>query len=260
MSRSAASSPTKTAPARQGWRKLVLPEIHDLYPSVTPSPAELLSVFPARARDCVALSIVPDWQGRDPIADAPDFAAQIRKMGGLRVLHGWTHSLGPSLIDWIMYGHDNRSEFRSQSREAAEGRLQQALAGFEAAFGERPRWFCAPRWQESAGTLDALHSLGFDGSLSRAQITRFGAAPIPLPALNFDEGERSLPIRLNMALRKGAIRRLLQAERPFRLVVHPHDLAHAATRTQLTDTLQALDDAGWEFLSLHDTIARWEAR
>ncbi|MBV0912352.1 DUF2334 domain-containing protein [Anianabacter salinae] len=255
------SQPTiTTARARGGWRKLVLPEVHDIYPGMTPTPEDLAAMFPKRAQGLIALSIVPDWQGRAPIADAQGFAAKIGALGGARVLHGLTHSLGPSWIDWLVYGHDNRSEFRSLSETEAHDRLTKGIAAFETTFGARPDWFCAPRWQESAGTLAALKALGFAGTLSRTRITRFGAPDVPLPTLNFDEGERSLPIALAMTRRRRAIARLLASEAPFRLVIHPHDLLHSATRAQLAACLAALDAAGWEFLSLESTLARWDAQ
>lgn len=241
------------------WRKFVLPEIHDLYPSMTPAPEALLGMFPHAAEGRAALSIVPDWQGRDRIAPGTEFVSRVKAMGGLRVLHGWTHSLGPSLPDWLIYGHDNRSEFRSQGKEAATARLTKGIAAFQEAFGETPRWFCAPRWQESRGTLVALEELGFAGCLSRRAIRRFGAAPVAMDTLNFDEGERSLPIALAMRARRRKIARLLVDETPFRLVIHPHDLLHGATRAQLTNCLDALAGAGWEMQSLEETLARAEA-
>lgn len=242
------------------WRRFYVPEVHDLYPSVTPAPEAMFAVFPDAARGRIAHSVVPDWQGRDPIGADPDFSGKILAEGGTVVLHGLTHSLGPSFLDWLVYGHDNRSEFRTQSEAAAKARIETGIAAFRGSFGAAPRWFCAPRWQESAGTVAALKALGFTGILSRTAIRRFRAPDVPIRPLNFDEGERSLPIALAMRRRTKAIARILRGETPFRLVVHPHDLLHARTRAQLTGFIADLDRRGWQALSLDEALARWDAR
>ncbi len=242
------------------WRRFYVPEVHDLYPKVSPTPEAMFAVFPDAARGRIAQSVVPDWQGRDPITADTDFCGRIVGEGGTVVLHGLTHSLGPSFLDWLVYGHDNRSEFRTQPEAAAMTRLEAGIAAFQEAFGAAPNWFCAPRWQESAGTVKALEALGFTGILSRSSIRRFGAPDVPIKPLNFDEGERSLPIALAMRRRTAAIARILRDEEPFRLVVHPHDLLHAKTRAQLTGLIAELDKRGWQALSLDEALARWDAR
>jgi predicted deacetylase len=175
------------------------------------------------------------------------------------VLHGWTHSLGPNLLDWIFYKHDNRSEFRSLTRAEADVRLDQGSAMFHACFADAPNWFCAPRWQQSRAANDSLAARNYAGHFSIKAIHLADQSTIPLKALNFDEGERGWKIALARPLRSFMIRQLLRSLEPFRLVLHPHDALHAPTRQQFQALTATLDADGWVPLALDDVIAKWRA-
>ncbi|MEI2685616.1 MAG: DUF2334 domain-containing protein [Cypionkella sp.] len=91
--------------------RVYLPEIHDLHPGMAARIDPLLALLPHDARRVVAWSVVPDWQGRAPLTAHPGFCERLRGLEGDIVLHGLTHSLGPDWFNWVVYGHDNRSEF-----------------------------------------------------------------------------------------------------------------------------------------------------
>jgi predicted deacetylase len=221
-----------------------LPEIHDLHPLMQDRIDALLALFPEAARPHVAWSVVPDWQGSAPIAADPAFAARLRALPGTLVLHGHTHSLGPSLADWVFYGHDNRSEFRALGAAEAGRRLDAGLAAFAAAGLPRPAWFCAPRWQQSPATGPALTARGFMGWMTARALVRQGRS-IPVPALNFDEGERGWKVALAALPRRVAIPRLLAARRPFRFVLHPGDLDRRWLVAEIRALAARLENDGW---------------
>lgn len=240
------------------WRKLYLPEIHDLYPGMSPGADALAAEFPEGARERIAWSVVPNWQNRAHIAEADGYGEGLKRLPGTIVQHGWTHSLGADLLNWLFYGHDNRSEFRSLGRAEAEDRVAKGQQAFRAALGHAPRWFCAPRWQLSGPAEEALRAAGFHGHLAQGEIARYGADPVPMPALNFDEGERA-PVRaLAKPRRARLIRDLLAAERPFRLVLHPDDLRFAGVRAQVRETVAALRSEGWRPVGLDEALALWQ--
>ncbi len=239
------------------WHKVYLPEIHDLYPGMKPGADALCAVFPPAARDRVAWSIVPNWQGRLALTGHPDAAAELAALPGTPVLHGWTHSLGPDWINWVFYGHDNRSEFLRLSEAEAGDRIARGVAEFRDALGTAPRWFCAPRWQLSAGGAVALHKAGFAGHLSGAGIEVYGEGTVPLPALNFDEGERGWKQALARVARVPKARRLLARGTPFRLVIHPDDLRFPAVRADLERCVEAMEHDGWRALGLDEMLALW---
>lgn len=227
-----------------------LPEIHDLHPSMADRLDELIGVFPAEARDKIAFSVVPNWMGTCRLDAHGDFVRRLSELPGSMVLHGWTHTRGPDLLNWLVYGLDNRSEFPGLSADDTESRLDRGLATFAAAGLDPPRWFCAPRWQPNAHLGPALRRAGFLGVLARWRIERFDAAPVRIAPLNFDEGARAPIVAAARLARRRTIADLLSADRSFRFVLHPGDLDHAATMAQIRALARTLAERGWAPLSL----------
>lgn len=239
-------------PARMSRR--YLPEIHDLHPSMAPVLDDLIGLFPAPAQDKIAFSIVPDWQGAEPLGRNAAFTARLRGLSGTPVLHGLTHSLGPDFLNWLFYGHDNRSEFARLSQVETRDRLTRGLAILTAALGQPPRWFCAPRWQQSRHLEPALAGLGFQGCLTRNALSTFDGPPVPLPALNFDEGARAVKIVLGALARRLTVPDLLRTGQPFRFVLHPDDLTRPATMREIRATLARLQAEGWQPMSIPQAL------
>lgn len=237
-----------------GFEKRFLPEIHDLHPGMADRLDRLISVFPEPARAHIAFSIVPDWMGAHPLDAAPDFAARVAALPGDKVLHGYTHTKGPDVLNWLLYGHENRSEFQGLTAAQTDDRLDRGLAVFAAAGLARPAWFCAPRWMPSASLDAALAARGFRGVVARRGLTLFDGASKPVPPLNFDEGARGWKIAPGRVLREGTIAKLLREARPFRFVVHPDDLDHPKTFAQIERTMARLQAAGWTSVGL-DALA-----
>lgn len=227
-----------------------LPEIHDLQPGMADRLDQMLTAFPEPARPFIAWSVVPNWLGTAPLTAAPDFLARIKELPGLKILHGWTHEQGRNWINWLLYGHENRSEFAGLNTAATEDRIARGEAMFEAAGLDRPRWFCAPRWAPSASLDRVLAARGYHGILARDRIKLFDKAPLRLPPLNFDEGERAFKTVPGRMLREGVIAGLLRRKAPFRLVLHPDDLDHPATFTQFERTVRRLEGEGWRPVGL----------
>jgi predicted deacetylase len=235
-------------------RRVFVPEIHDVHPGMAPLLDRLMGLVPEAGRDRVAFLVVPNWQGRHPLDRDPAFAARLRALPGERVLHGWTHSLGPEFWNRLLYGHDNRSEFRALSRAEAEERLSKGLALWAAAWGERPRWFCAPRWQQGAPVEEALRRLGFEAWMRMERLVGRGGVAAEIPALNFDEGDRAWRNRAGILLRRGTIRRHLATGRPFRFVLHPDDLSRPAVVAQIEAVRRGLEDGGWRAMSADEFL------
>ncbi|MDJ1008425.1 MAG: DUF2334 domain-containing protein [Paracoccaceae bacterium] len=234
--------------------KRFLPEIHDLHPGMADRLDRLIAVFPEPARAHIAYSVVPNWHGQHPLSSDLSFAERVSALPGEKVLHGWTHTKGPDLLNWVLYGHENRSEFQGLSRGDTEERLDLGLAMFAEAGLARPGWFCAPRWMSSPSLDTTLKARGFRGVLARDRVKVFGAGQPPLPPLNFDEGARSWKIGPGRVLRQRLIAKLLKEMRPFRFVLHPDDLDHPKTFAQIERTMARLLAAGWTPIGLDEAI------
>lgn len=247
-----------TTVAPRSWSRFYVPEIHDIYPGMETELEAMLGMLPAPARRVAALLVVPDWQARAPIASHPAFLDRLRALPGEKILHGWTHSLGPDFLNWLLYGHDNRSEFARLDEEQAAARIARALEGF-GALGAKPRWFCAPRWQQSAGARAALARAGFGAYMLNRSLETFSGTSVPLPALNFDEGDRRLRNRIMHALREGRIARLLSAGAPFRVALHPADVRDTVAWDQVRRLFARLEGEGWEPVPPDAAVERWQA-
>jgi predicted deacetylase len=216
----------------------------------------MIAAFPAAARGVIAHLVVPNWQGRQPIDADRDFAARLRALEGTPVLHGWTHSLGPDLLNWVLYGHDNRSEFARLDAGETRARLARGHAMLTGVLGRAAGWFCAPRWQGNPHLEGALRALGLRGIMTRQGLRDFGRGTVALPALNFDDGGRAFMIWPALAVRRVRIGRLLAERRPFRLVLHPDDLDRPAVFAQFRALAERLEAEGWQPLGPDAMVAR----
>ena len=230
--------------------RLFLPEVHDLHPGMADRIDALRDLIPPESRHAISWLVVPNWQDKEPISHAPDLANRLRGLGGTQVLHGWTHSRGRDWANFIMYGHDNRSEFRGITTAEATVRLDFAHAMFRTINGTAARWFCAPRWQQTLALGQLLRARGYHGWLDRQSVALATGDRLLIPALNFDDGERRLPQAFGHLRRRGAIRSLLATGQSFRLALHPDDLDRPAILRQISDLVSALHDSGWQARSL----------
>ncbi|GAB5506241.1 MAG: hypothetical protein Rhirs2KO_14040 [Rhizobiaceae bacterium] len=238
-------------------KRFYVPEVHDIFPGMERELEAMLDVWPSGAREKLALLVVPDWQGRFPLAASPDFVKRISRLAGEKVLHGFTHSLGPEFWNWLLYGHDNRSEFGKLDEKEARERIARGLKSFEDNLGIGPRWFCAPRWHQSAAATKALREAGFEGYMLRSSLRHFSGASVDLPALCFDEGDRRLRSAIARHLRELSIRRLFAAGHPFRITLHPSDVTDATAWSQVKRVMQRLSDEGWTPIALDEAMARF---
>lgn len=229
--------------------RVYVPEIHDIHPGMTAELDAMLGVLPEDARAVAALLVVPDWMGAAPIAADAAFCSKVAALPGEKVLHGFTHSLGPDFWNWLFYGHDNRSEFARLSRDEAARRIADGIAAFEKAFGLRPRWFCAPRWQQSAAATEALREAGFAAWMLPGRLQAADGRRAAIAALNFDEGDRKLRNAILHRLREGRIARLLAAARPFRVALHPADVRDPVAWAQVKRLFARLAAEGWRPVS-----------
>ncbi|MEM7068808.1 MAG: DUF2334 domain-containing protein [Pseudomonadota bacterium] len=236
-----------------------MPEIHDVYRGMAPELEAMLSLLPKQHETKFCFNIVPNWQGNNELWQDHQLIDRLGSLTGLKILHGWTHSLGPGPMNWLLYGHDNRSEFGKLNKQENFERIRKGVLAFEKCFGDSPKWFCAPRWQQNRFTSDELYTRGFEGFMLRDQIITYKDGNVPLSAINFDEGERRVVIAIAEKFRNRAIRYHLSSGVPFRLALHPADLSNEKIRNQIDGFVQQLIGDGWKVLSIEQALNRWNA-
>lgn len=153
----------------------------------------------------------------------PALASRLRQLDGTQVLHGWNRSRGARWMNLVMYGHDNRSEFREIDPVEAAARLDAALQMIRGINGITPQWFGAPRWQQTRTLAVLLRARGFAAWMGRQGVVLATGRHLPIPALNFDGGERALPQAVGHLRRRGAIRQFRFIDSLAASGLPPHD-------------------------------------
>jgi predicted deacetylase len=236
-------------------KRTVFVEIHDVSPAAAHVIDSIVDRLPQAIASLASMLVVPNWGGRWPLAAHRTFVDRLRAHPGAKVLHGTTHTLGASFWDRAYYGTDNESEFAKLDEEAAASRLQDGQHAFADAFGEAPRWFCAPRWQMSAGARRALAAAGIPGVLTREHIAWHGRVVAHAPAVWFDDGTRRAVRAVARRLRKRRVRMLVSAGGPLRLTLHPRDMEDRSAAGEIAALVDSLGASGWTARPLSDFVS-----
>lgn len=221
-----------------------IPEIHDVSAADAGKLRAMLALLPQDAQAVAPLLVVPRWAGARPITESKELVADLLALPGEKVLHGFTHSLGPSTWNRLVFGTDNESEFAGCTRTEALDRLRAGSQLFREAFGYAPRWFCAPRWYEGQETTLALQQVGIRGRMLRSYYD-IGNRQLPIEALWFDDGARTVTRALAKQVRARRVRCILSERRTFRFVLHPRDVDDPRTRHEISELLAQLQSEGW---------------
>ncbi|MEP7384051.1 MAG: DUF2334 domain-containing protein [Gemmatimonadota bacterium] len=231
-----------------GRRQYVV-ELHDIGAHDPGAPERMLACVPAEARASAVLLVVPRWGGTAEWRAGS--GARVVGPSGPPVLHGYTHSLGPSLVSALWTGTEREGEFARLSDAEASARLSAALRAVAAAFPAPIRWFCPPRWQASDGTRRAVHRAGL-GLMQRDSLEHPDGRRIVAPALWFDDGARWLPNALGAIQHTLRLRRLLPAVRAVRVALHPRDVDRLSSRRAIDRLFAQFERDAWEATSLDD--------
>ena len=232
-----------------------VPEIHDVCPPLASRLDALLEMLPDTARPAAALLVVPNWAGDHPLHAYPDLVGRLNPHPGEKVRRGSTRARGSEWCTWLAYGTEQHAEFARLSEDEAAERIIKGVIIYERCLGTRPRWFCAPRWRQSAGTAAALARAGLHGYMLQDRCVTLDGRSISLSALQFDEGRRRMRRTAARYLRARQARRLLAAGESFRLVLHPSDLDDRAVRREIADLIGWLHREGWTPLPFGEALS-----
>lgn len=220
----------------------VLLSIHDVTPAWAGQIAELWRL--CREREATpALLVVPDWHGRWPLRESPDYVQWITERiadGAEIFLHGERHDEVGLPRSWRdsqrAFGRTNREgEFLTLDHDAASMRIGRGLALFRE-LQWTPIGFVPPAWLCRHGTHTACreHGLRILEDDAAVYLTERDIA-LASPVLRWS-GRTNLRARGSAA--QAAFRWRTQREAPhFRIALHPMDLDHPLTRRSVIDEL-----------------------
>lgn len=212
-------------------RKLVV-SFHDLHPGSMACCRRFLDRLIALGVPRASLLVVPNWYGREPITDHPDFCAWLREQPHDISLHGWMHAAqhktrGP--MEWLVANHYTAGEGEFYRLPASEAKqlVEKGLELFHQA-GLSSKGFIAPAWLMDNALLPMLGKVGFRYSVT---LNRF-----------FDiSGKREFRVPVLCTTSRTPMRRTLTrpvvsllAERNvkapvIRIAVHPIDFQYPKT-------------------------------
>lgn len=224
----------------------LLAAVHDVAPATAQEVIRLRRLL----HDCnvrqIALLVVPDWHGRQPLEDHPELVARLQRLaaaGDEILLHGLTHREDPPrrpgsplLRAQAALRTAGEGEFLRLDRAEAARRIDEGWQRLQA-LGLPPRGFVAPAWLYSAGTRaalrdrqllheDALHLFFPDGRRIVSPVLGLAART---------------PARLAVsALYCEALSLILKRSALVRVALHPVDASHPAALRVLERTLRRL--------------------
>jgi predicted deacetylase len=210
---------------------MLLASIHDVGPRFESEVDRLVDrlerhVGPGR----FAMLVVPDHWGEAPLADAPAFAARLRRWSDSGVemfLHGWSHRDDSA--------HDGAAAWKAKHMTAGEGeflgldgaeatrRLRAGRSVVEDAIGRPVAGFIAPAWLYGPGARAAIADEGFPLAEDHMRVwdPATGAVLARGPVITWASRSRG---RIASSIAFAALARVaLQPLRTVRIAVHPGD-------------------------------------
>jgi uncharacterized protein len=235
--------------------------IHDVAPSTAGPTARWLADLDERGVPCTLLAIPAPFQGG---AALPEDAALVSSLhaaagrGHELALHGYLHAGVPGGPRWRKGVNDvlvrGAGEFWSLTEGEAVRRLEAGLALLADA-GIRVTGFTPPGWLASPGTRRALAALGFAYWTSHLGVHGLPAGPVRrMPALSHRPGGAGE--RAGARLMTGAARAFAGTRTPFRIALHPADLARPGLRRAALTAIDTAVAAGGRPVTYESLVSR----
>ena len=198
-------------------------------------------------------NIVPCWKNEERIDCFSSFLDFVKNLPGEKVLHGYAHHRkGNSLWNRFWFGGLDHAEFDFLNRAEAGERIRKGVAVFKNSFGRQPDWFCAPRWRQGPGTVEALRVLDFFGYMAENGYHFFSAESIEIPALCFDVGNFRCKTVVNLRLQMIRLGFWIRRRRGFRLALHPSDTTRKFVLQAIRAVFKRLERSAYKPANLED--------
>ncbi len=235
--------------------------VHDVAPATGGETAEWLAALDARGVPCTLLLIPGPYGGGPRLAEDRRLVAclhEAAERGHELSLHGFRHEGVPGGPPWRNAVNQvlarGAGEFWSLTTEHAAELLRQGLAELNGA-GMDVVGFTPPGWLASPGTRRALASLGFAYWTSHLAVHDLTGGPSRrMPALSHRPGGAGE--RTGARLMVAAARFFARTGTPFRIALHPADLARPGLREAALEAIDLALAAGGRPVTYRSLIER----
>lgn len=232
----------------------VVVSIHDIAPGTAAQTMRWLSDLDARAIPATLLLVPGPWRGRRLAEDGELVEAMLDAgaRGHELALHGLHHQAvrgqGPmwrrGAAQVLARG---AAEFATLPQDQATERLREGLYEL-ASVGIKPLGFHPPGWLISPEGVKALRSFGFRyysthlavHALAPDDVEGAGHTSVRVGASALSHRPGGFGEQLGVRIMTSSARRHARAGRPFRIALHPDDLARPGLREA---TLRAIDES-----------------
>jgi predicted deacetylase len=226
--------------------KRLLVAIHDVTPAHRDRVMRVLTLLDGLGVRCPALFVVPDWHGEWPLAEHPEFVAELRRRrerGAEVFLHGYRHDEAGhrrTLHDRVrVFGRTAGSaEFMMLDASEAARRMDRGLADLRA-LGLDPIGFVPPAWLFAPHTRSLMkeRNLTLTETFGWVECLE-GGSRVFAPALSWSTARRW---RSRVTSWLAGARTALESPRGLvRVAIHPPDIDTSTVRESLERALDGL--------------------
>ena len=225
--------------------------LHDVSPRHAGACRQILSFLKARGLPPATLLVVPNFHGKWPLEDHPEFLTELSGWateGHELALHGLVHieerpiGGGFSAAFQRRFLTGGEGEFLALSASEIRSRLETGLAAWERTGLPRPRGFVPPAWLYNEHLDPELARLGFAWTESHTDLRVPGGATLASPVISW--ASRDPLRRLGSQVVCPSLARLWKGRARLRIAIHPHDFDWPVLVRSIASVLTYLEGRG----------------
>ena len=214
--------------------------IHDATPAYARETRVMIRDLAPLLGRRLSIGVVPNWHGKWPLAEHPDYCRLVQEASEELLLHGYFHQRqrgwGP-----ITLLTESSDEMNGLDPEETRRTLKRGQLVLAEVFGEPARGFLAPGWRSRhVRSVDEL-AVGLEHVLGFLSLEAAGRRGIPLATWSWDCGRWGWLGHVGHGI--GSL--LQSADRVPVLAIHPRDL-HRGFWPTIMRRARELIDAGFE--------------
>jgi uncharacterized protein len=226
----------------------LLVSLHDVSPRHALSVEAILSEFVSLGLPLAVLLVVPDFHGRWPLTDNPEFTKRLREWSGLGhelALHGFFHleqpqdqatSRGAAAFLRRQFMTAGEGEFLSMDPDRQRAMLERGLAMWAGCGLERPVGFVPPAWLHRPDLPSTLWDMGFSWTENHAGLAYRSRPFLRSPVITW--ASRDAVRRIGSLAFAPLALRAWRNEPVLRVAIHPHDWDHPSLVRSIRSTLR----------------------
>ena len=228
-------------------RRRFLVCIHDATPAYAHQTRVMIKHLAPLIGRRLSFGVVPDWHGRWPLSQHPDYCRLVQESSDELLLHGYFHQRqrGWGATSFLA---DRSDEMNGLDSEETRHSLVCGQRDFIEVFGEPARGFIPPAWQRGHVRLETGHTLGLSHFLGFFSAESATGAKVPLATWTWDCGRWAWLGHAGHWV--GSLSRSLDRGVPT-LAIHPRDLERGFW-PKIVLVVRSFLDAGYE----PSTVAR----